>query len=275
VKAGRFLVLLYHDVHAGREFDYGPIGRSATMYHVAEAAFLRHLYLIEQSGRALLRLGALRERFTEPAAVAAAPGVLLCFDDGWQGAVERAAPILAERDLPACFFVTTQLIGRPGFATSRALAGLPPALFTVGSHGVTHRMLSSLRPAEIRHELTESKATLEDLLGRPVTALSVPGGAVDGRVVALAQEAGYTEVFTSAIGLNPTKLGRWNIARIGVRRSTDDATLRRWLAFRLGRERLRADFLAVPKRLFGMRAYSRLRRALLGENAAYQHVFEP
>jgi hypothetical protein len=136
-------------------------------------------------------------------------------------------------------------------------------------------MLSNLPPAEIRRELTESKAHLEDLLGRPVTTLSAPGGDVNDRVRMLAAEVGYTEIFTSAVGLNPTALGGWNIARIAVRCSTDEATLRRWLAFRLGRERVRSGALAVPKRLLGMRAYARLRRLVLGEGHGHRHVFEP
>jgi hypothetical protein len=98
---------------------------------------------------------------------------------------------------------------------------------------------------------------------------------VDRRVLGLPEEAGYTEIFTSDVGLNPTALGRQNIASITVRRSTDDVTLRLWLGFRLGRERLRAGVLAVPKRLHGMRAYARLRRLLLEEGSGHRHVFEP
>jgi peptidoglycan/xylan/chitin deacetylase (PgdA/CDA1 family) len=275
MSADRFVVLLYHDVHPGAGFDYGPIGRSATMYHVAEETFRRHVRLIQESRLAVIGLEALRERLGNPKRSAGRPGVALCFDDGWRGAVERAAAALAELGLPAFFFITTELVGRPLFAAPGDLRRLPPGLFTVGSHGVTHRMLSSLRPAEIRRELAESRARLEDLLGRPVTALSLPGGAADRRVVGLAEEAGYREIFTSAVGLNPTALGRRSIARIAVRRSTDDVTLRRWLAFQLGRERLLAGALAVPKRLLGMRAYARLRRLLLGEGSGHRHVFEP
>ncbi len=271
----RFVALLYHDVYPDGGFDYGRIGRSATLYHVAEQAFLRDLRLIAQSGLAVIGLETLREQLQSRQRSAGTPGVALCFDDGWRGAVERAAHILAERRLPAFFFITTQFVDRPLFTTSSALRGLDPQLFTVGSHGVTHRMMSSLSHHEIRRELLDSKAQLEDLLGRPVTALSVPGGAADERVLALADGAGYTEIFTSAVGHNPTTLGRRNIARIAVRGSTDEATIRRWLAFRMGPERLRAGVLALPKRLLGRRAYSQLRRLLLGEGRGHRHLFEP
>src|SRR5206468_9705092 len=112
-------------------------------------------------------LEALRDELGGRSAIRA-PGVALSFDDGWRGAVELAAPVLAERNLPAFFFITTQFVGRSLFATSGALNRLDPRLFTIGSHGVTHRMMSSLSSSEIRRELVESKVQLEALLGRAV-----------------------------------------------------------------------------------------------------------
>src|SRR2546423_3863967 len=176
MNSGSFVALLYHDVYPDEGFDYGPIGRSATMYHVTQRAFLRHLGLIDRSGLAVIGIEAVRERLQSRQGSMGAPGVALCFDDGWRGAVEIAAPILAERGLPAFFFITTQFVGQPLFAASSALRQLDPGLFTVGSHGVTHRMMSSLSSHEIRRELVDSKAMLQDLLAPPLTALSAPWG---------------------------------------------------------------------------------------------------
>src|SRR2546422_2936564 len=128
---------------------------------------------------------------------------------------------------------------------------------------------------QIRAELVESKRRLEEILGRPVTCLSVPGGAVDSRVVDIAQEVGYSEVFTSAIGVNPTRHGRFGIARVAVTKATSAEMVARWLLFRLGRERLRKAILAVPKKILGMSTYSKLRRVLMGEAVGYDHLFEP
>ena len=270
----RFVALLYHDVHPGNAFDYGRLGDSATLYHVSEPAFRTHLDIIGNAGVQCLGHDAMRACLSG-GGKAGASGHVLCFDDGWNGAVECAAPALAERRLPAFFFITTGLIGRRFFACAAALRRLDPLLFTVGSHGVTHRMLSGLRPDDIRAELCDSRRALEDLLGRPVACLSVPGGAVSRLVVEIAEEAGYTSIFTSAIGMNPTTAGYRCIARIGVRRGTDPATLQRWVSGDLRRERVRATLLGVPKRLLGARAYSKLRRVLLGEAFGREHFFEP
>src|SRR5881296_1111873 len=47
VTPARFLALVYHDVHPGETFDYGRLGRSATMYHVSERTFRSQLDVIE------------------------------------------------------------------------------------------------------------------------------------------------------------------------------------------------------------------------------------
>jgi peptidoglycan/xylan/chitin deacetylase (PgdA/CDA1 family) len=273
---GSFVALIYHDVHPEETFDYGRLGRSATMYHVSRRAFLTHLDVIKDTGLSCLDEAAMRGCFAgAEGRNRGSPGVVLCFDDGWRGAFECAAPALAQRGMPAFFFVTTDFVGRRFFASSDALRRLDPSLFTIGSHGVTHRMLSALSSDDIHAELADSRNRLEDLLGRPVTCLSVPGGATDSRVLDIAATVGYEHVFTSALGMNPTADGRRGIARIGVRRDTNPTTLRRWLRGDLRREEARAAVLAVPKRLLGMRTYSRLRRLLLGEAIGREHVFEP
>ena len=90
-----------------------------------------------------------------------------------------------------------------------------------------------------------------------------------------AEAAGYDHIFSSEVGTNPTGLGRRNIARVGMKRATDLAALGRWLGGDLRREKARAAILALPKRLLGMRRYSKVRRALLGEAAGSEHFFEP
>ena len=273
----RFVCLLYHDVYPTEGSDYGRLGRSAVMYHVSEAAFRQHLLLIGGTGERPMDMDAVRR------SVAARPsptaggrsGTVVCFDDGWAGAVTRGAAVLRELAMPALFFVTTRFVGRKYFAARGDLRQLEPDLFTIGSHGASHRMLSSLPTAAIREDLSESKSWLEDLLGRSVTALSIPGGAVDRRVVAVARELGYTEIFTSAIAVNPTTSGPWGIARIGVTQTTTTETVARWLALQVERERWRKAMLALPKTMLGMRNYSRLRRTFLGDGDGYEPLFQP
>src|SRR6266550_545723 len=188
VTPSRFVALVYHDVYPGETFDYGRLGRSATMYHVSERAFRSQLDVIEGAGLRCLDAAAVRTCLAGRR-TPGDPGVVLTFDDGWRGAVERAAPALAERRMPAFFFVATDMIDRRYFAGEAQWRALDSTLFTIGSHGVTHRMLSDLPSGEIRAELRDSRRRLEDLLDRPVRWLSLPGGAVSRRVIQGAEAA--------------------------------------------------------------------------------------
>jgi len=62
----------------------------------------------------------------------------------------------------------------------------------VGSHGVSHRSFLLLDDAELKREMHDSKAIIEDKLGRPCDYLSLPYGHADKRIVNAAAAAGYT-----------------------------------------------------------------------------------
>jgi peptidoglycan/xylan/chitin deacetylase (PgdA/CDA1 family) len=81
-------------------------------------------------------------------------------------------------------------------ASLAARAGLE-----VGSHAVTHTVLSSLPQEQQEWELRTSKARLEEILGRPVTSLSYPNGGHDAVTPSIARQAGYTVGFTASFGL--------------------------------------------------------------------------
>ena len=68
------------------------------------------------------------------------------------------------------------------------------AFIAIGSHTVTHPLLSSLPAAEQAREVSESKATLQSILGNPIASFAYPfGGKTDytATTIALLREAGY------------------------------------------------------------------------------------
>jgi peptidoglycan/xylan/chitin deacetylase (PgdA/CDA1 family) len=65
-------------------------------------------------------------------------------------------------------------------------------LIEIGAHTVTHPFLAEL-PIKAQHaEIEGSKAHLERLLGRPVSAFSYPNGSSSRDTVALVRESGFT-----------------------------------------------------------------------------------
>lgn len=181
--------LTYHSVGTTPAFD--PYGTA-----MATGLFEAHLDLVV-SLKARLAPAAL-ERPADPA-----PRIALTFDDGYRDTLLTAAPLLVARGLPFTVFVPPgHLDDVAGLyltkAQVRELAALPGA--RIGAHGGRHVPLPALSDAELARELTDSRARLSDLLGRPVTAMSYPYGRLDRRVRDAASAAGFTLAATSRYG---------------------------------------------------------------------------
>jgi peptidoglycan/xylan/chitin deacetylase (PgdA/CDA1 family) len=84
----------------------------------------------------------------------------------------------------------------------------------VGSHTRSHPHLPELGGDELRRELLESRARLEDELRRPCRFLSYPYGEQDARVRAAARSAGY-EAAVALPGIGQP-VDRFAFPRVGI-----------------------------------------------------------
>ena len=84
-----------------------------------------------------------------------------------------------------------------------------------GSHGVNHSILTDPE-TDVAQELGESKAVLEERLGRPVDMLAYPNGDYDDTVVQYARRAGYRAAFTTRRGLVNGNDDRWKLNRCNI-----------------------------------------------------------
>jgi peptidoglycan/xylan/chitin deacetylase (PgdA/CDA1 family) len=143
--------------------------------------------------------------------VAASPlrdRIRLSFDDGNASDHEIALPRLVARGLTADFFVLSGRIDAPGSLSAAQIRALDAAGMGVGSHGVAHRDWRRIPQAEMEAEVTESRAAIAAVLGRPltgavtgaVTGAGIPFGSYDGRVLAALRRAGYTAAWSSDRG---------------------------------------------------------------------------
>jgi peptidoglycan/xylan/chitin deacetylase (PgdA/CDA1 family) len=136
---------------------------------------------------------------------------VVTFDDGLLSTVENAIPELEQRKIPATFFVVPGLLGTVPkwkeygrdsicreeiIASADRLRELPDDLFAIGSHTMSHRLLTSLSEDEAKFELCASRAELEKLFKRTIKLLSFPYGASNERLFTLCREAGYERVFS-------------------------------------------------------------------------------
>jgi peptidoglycan/xylan/chitin deacetylase (PgdA/CDA1 family) len=134
-----------------------------------------------------------------------------------------------ERDLPGACSDHAMLTE----AQLRSLSERP--FVQIGSHAVSHTMLSALSPQQQASELQESKRRLEHITGDPVTSFAYPYGerrSYGRETPALLRSAGYSVAVTTDDGpvgwwTGPTRVPRYRVENWGA---DDFATaLRTWL----------------------------------------------
>jgi peptidoglycan/xylan/chitin deacetylase (PgdA/CDA1 family) len=132
------------------------------------------------------------------AATGAIPPACLTFDDGGVSYYTIVADRLEARGWRGHCFVSTDFIGRPGFLSADQIRDLDQRGHIIGSHSASHPFrFSALSEEQMRREWTKSRQVLEDLLGRPVTLASVPGGYFSRSVARASARAGVHLLFTS------------------------------------------------------------------------------
>jgi peptidoglycan/xylan/chitin deacetylase (PgdA/CDA1 family) len=133
--------------------------------------------------------------------------------------LEVAAPVLAELGLPFTVFVTPHFVlsGQLHYlsvAGLRELAAVPGA--SIGAHGYSHCRLTECDNGQLQEELVRSRQWLEDAIGRSVTTMSYPHGAVDQRVRKAAAAAGYSLAAGSRSGSNLSGYDPFCLARTAI-----------------------------------------------------------
>jgi peptidoglycan/xylan/chitin deacetylase (PgdA/CDA1 family) len=96
----------------------------------------------------------------------------------------------------------------------------------IGSHTVTHPNLLKLSDREVESELSDSKATLESLVGYAIKHLSYPNGLADKRIKEIARQCGYESAcmtgkggMTDRYGLRRVNIGWGHFPEFSVRMS--------------------------------------------------------
>ncbi len=141
---------------------------------------------------------------------------LLTFDDGHISSHEYALPMLQQAETTAHFFITAGWTGvRAGYMQRQHLRELHDAGNTIGAHGWSHTLLTECTHSQLRRELNDARTALEDCISAPVTAVSLPGGRSNAKVLQACRAAGYITVWTSVPGeihtLDSPGIGRFNI----------------------------------------------------------------
>lgn len=191
--AGRFRILLFHDVVAGERESFAAL--------VGRLVSERRL-LTPTEAQSLLDGGAW-DGGRDPC--------LLSFDDGFAGNLDLARTVLARFDAKALFFVCPGLMEIAPDAQGQAIAHgihdgkrpdqglrlmdwdgleqLAAAGHVIGNHTATHRRLSRLSPGQRADEIGQAALVLSRRLG-PAAWFAYPFGDIDSIDAASLAEIG-------------------------------------------------------------------------------------
>jgi peptidoglycan/xylan/chitin deacetylase (PgdA/CDA1 family) len=187
-------ILVYHKVDTRFELGFTQ---------VEPRVFRRQVETLARAGHRTLGSAQLAERLAGSPCPGDPADLVVTFDDGYAGLARHAFPVLADHGWRALVFVISDYVGRENtwdvqYGWRRFahldwddLARWQERGIEVHSHGATHARLTWVSDAQVADELGRSRETIAQRLGRAPSAVSYPFGSVDGRVRALAVQAGY------------------------------------------------------------------------------------
>lgn len=182
------VVLMYHGVVQPPSIFPDDREQGAELYDVPLESFEQQMQWLSAND---IPTGISHEKGSER------PAVVLTFDDGERNNIEFGWPVLKRFGFPAFFFVTVKRIGKKGYMNWEDLKELRDGGMTLGSHGLTHRILTGLKRKELEKELAESKSILERELKVRIKDFSVPRGFYNSRLLKTAKDVGYERIFVS------------------------------------------------------------------------------
>ena len=248
---------MYHGVIAGAATIVQARESGATLYDLAVEKFKAQMEYLKNNSYRVCKIDDLNNGKTKK-------DVVLTFDDGELSNSQVALPILVQNNFPAYFFITTRRIGQQGYMGWKELMYLRDAGMVVGSHGLTHEILTTLNMQQLKEELSDSKKILEKELKIKVEYFSVPRGFYNEKIIQLAKEAGYKKIFVSDLNNDHED---YCIGRVAVKNFWSMSRFKVALDGEIPILELFFNFLKNPiKKFLGGKSYDRFRRILLKEH---------
>lgn len=146
---------------------------------------------------------------------------LLTFDDGLEDVFRVVYPVLKAREIPFTIFVPVDLLDTPGYISIEQLKVMAKdPLVTIGSHGVSHRVMTTLSVGEQELELVESKKTLQRIIGKSVDVYAYPHGQFNSDTIKLLKKL---NLYKAAFGVTGhptncfTESNRFDLPRFNIK----------------------------------------------------------
>lgn len=195
----RIPVLMYHQ-----------IAPSASRYVTPLWKFEQEMDWVQSRGYTSVTLQQVYDFMFRGGSLPSKP-IVITFDDSTAGQWDAAAA-LDDRGMKGVFFVVT---GNSQLSPDQ-LRSLSARGHDIESHTVNHAYLTRISDDNLSYQLSQSRATLESILGKPVLFIAYPYGDYDGHVMDAAAAAGYTGGLAAWGGQTWTPGKRWNEPRVEI-----------------------------------------------------------
>jgi len=208
-RAARVPILMYHVVSAPQP------GVPNTELYVDAARFAAEVRALQRAGFHGVTLDQAFAAWRRGAPIPHRP-IVLSFDDGYVSDYTHAAPALHAAGWPGVLNLELNDLHGKGSLKAWEVRRMLAQGWQVASHTITHPDLTLTGGAQLRSELTGSRADIERLFGVTPAFFCYPAGRFDARVVAAVRAAGYEGATTELPGVAAASSNPYELPRVRV-----------------------------------------------------------
>ena len=180
---------------------------------VSPTDFEAHLVYLKSNGYTTITTGELWWTLDQGGALPARP-VNLTFDDGTVGQYEHAYKLLKKHGMVGTFYVSANLVGRPGYITRAMVKEMSDGGMDIQSHAVDH---VSMRTADQAYQMCTSRRILGEWTGRDIRHFAYPAGEYNTASFGALAACGYLSAYASGGGSLQSADRMFTLYRMRVR----------------------------------------------------------
>ncbi|MDD2800545.1 MAG: polysaccharide deacetylase family protein [Methylococcaceae bacterium] len=216
----RFIILMYHMISE-------PQTAAEVRFACPPKQFEKHLQLLLKKGYTPVSINQVSNYYTQNIPLPD-KAVLITLDDGFEDNYLNALPIFQRYHIPALIYLATGLIGKtnqwmtsPTFSERKILSWsqikeMADYGIEFGSHTVSHPRLNELGDEKVEQELTVSKQTIEEHLGKECAHFAYPYGLLTESTRDLVKNTGFKTACSTRSGFNNAERDPLILHRIEV-----------------------------------------------------------
>ena len=222
-------ILMYHNLLKGASQGDG--------LNVSEAVFEDQVLCLKSYGYNGITFEDLYKHYMEGAQLPSNP-IIITFDDGYKSNYTIGYPILKKYGMKACIFMIADAIGSPNYMSTDELREVTASgIIEIQGHSMTHDdSLSTMEKSRLRKELKDSKAKLEEILGKTVNVFAYPYGKYSQSLMDELMAEGYIFSVTTEYGCASKKANPFLLPRIRAGGSDSGMVLKKRIEGLTGRK---------------------------------------